>query len=86
MGKTNGRITAKNKDFGQQGSGGVALELESLQNLSAKYEQIIFDAYFESPWEEPTGRPRRGRKKKTKSLNLIESLDKQRGHVLFFYE
>jgi transposase len=67
-----------------QEAGAIALEPEPLQNFSAKYEQIISDAYVENPWEVPIGPPRRGRKKKTKPLNLIERLDKQQEQVLLF--
>jgi transposase len=62
----------------------AALKPELLERFTTRYEQLLSDAYTENPWEKPTAPPRRGRKKKTKSLNLIERLDKQRNEVLLF--
>lgn len=47
-----------------QEEGGVALAPDLLQRFSARYKQIISGAYGENPWEEPTGPPRRGRKRR----------------------
>ena len=57
---------------------------ELLEEYTKRYEQLIWEAYIENPWEKPKGPPRRGRKKKSKPLNLIERLDKQRNEVLLF--
>lgn len=62
----------------------VALKPELLEGYTKRYEQLIWEAYRENPWEKPKGTPRRGRKKKSKPLNLIERLDKQRNEVLLF--
>lgn len=65
-------------------NGNAALEPELQERYLGQYEQLILEAYTENPWEKPTGPPRRGRKKKSKSLNLIERLDKQQNEVLLF--
>jgi transposase len=50
----------------------------------ARYADIIAAAYVANPWQEPDDPAKRGRKKKTKALNLVERLDKQRDAVLLF--
>ena len=64
--------------------GNATLEQELQEKYTKQYEQLILEAYKENPWEKPTGPPRRGRKKKSKPLNLIERLDKQQNEVLLF--
>ena len=65
-------------------NGNAVLEPELREKYTEQYEQLVIDAYIENPWEKPTGPPRRGRKKKSKPLNLIERLDKQQDEVLLF--
>lgn len=65
-------------------NGNAALKPEQLEKYKAQYAQLISEAYTANPWEKPTGPPRRGRIKKTKPINLIERLDKQRELVLLF--
>jgi len=60
------------------------LKPELLEEYRKRYEQLIWEADIEKPWEKPKGAPRRGREKKSKPLNLIERLDKQRNEVLLF--
>lgn len=64
--------------------GSTALRPELLKRYTKQYEAIISQAYKENPWEKPKGPPRRGRKKKSKPLNLIERLDTQRNEALLF--
>lgn len=60
------------------------LDEESHARFIARYADIISAAYTANPWQEPNGPVKRGRKKKTKALNLVERLDKQRKAVLLF--
>lgn len=60
------------------------LEEEYRLCLIARYSDIIAAAYAANPWQEPTRPVKRGRKKKSKALNLVERLDKQRESVLLF--
>jgi transposase len=64
--------------------GRTSLKRKLLKRYAAHYDQIIVEAYAENPEKASTGPPRRGRKKKSKPLNLIERLDKQRNEVLLF--
>jgi transposase len=60
------------------------LDGESHARFMAQYDDIIAAGYAANPWQEPDGPVKRGRKKKTKALNLVERLDKQRDAVLLF--
>lgn len=55
-----------------------------LQDLKNNYEHTLKKAYAANPYPEPAVPKKRGRPKKSKPLNLIERLDKQRDLVLRF--
>lgn len=55
-----------------------------LQDLKNNYEHTLKKAYAANPYPEPEVPKKRGRPKKSKPLNLIERLDKQRDLVLRF--
>lgn len=60
------------------------LNEESYARFTARYTDIISAAYAANPWHAPDGPVKRGRKKRTKPLNLVERLDQQRDAVLLF--
>jgi len=63
--------------------GNGQLSDEQLQAFNQRYDEILKLAYRENPLPE-TGSPKRGRKKKGKTLALIERLDAHKASVCLF--
>lgn len=64
-------------------NGKEALSYYHLHKFDKNYDEIIKKAYEENPLPEPATR-KRGRKKKSKVLNLISRLDKYKASVCLF--
>jgi len=66
-------------------AGKWSLSEEQLQGFGVQYDKVIKLAYEENPPPEDTGEvKKRGRKKKGKTLSLIERLDKHKESVCLF--
>ena len=60
-----------------------AISTEQLQKFDTQYDEILKTAYEENPQPEPTAK-KRGRRKKSKVLNLISRLDNYKASVCLF--
>jgi len=69
---------------GARSAGLGSLDATDHAGFMKKYDTLITIAYAVNPWQAPIDKPRRGRSKKPKPLNLVERLDKQRDAVLLF--
>ena len=71
-------------DYSKAGQGPVAPK--SKQSWHVRYGKIIAQGYRENPQNDdpPGAKKKRGRKKKSKSRNLLERMDKYRDEILAF--
>ena len=60
-----------------------AISTEQLQKFDTQYDEILKTAYEENPQPEPAAK-KRGRRKKSKVLNLISRLDNYKASVCLF--
>jgi transposase len=82
--KKMGQLLQDAYDYSKASKGNVADK--SKHSWHVRYGRIIAEGYRENPhFDDPPGsKKKRGRKKKTKSRNLLERMDKYRNEILAF--
>ena len=82
-GTINNMVSIKKAKETAMASGKDSINCNQLEKFDKQYDEIIKTAYAENPLPETTEK-KRGRKKKSKVLNLIGRLDKYKASVCLF--